>query len=85
MTNLGLKGGDIIVSINDKKYNLDTIYDMIMESQNWKVDDAITVTISRDGKEQIIKGKVKLSMDEIEGFNFTDTTKEKLHSAWLKG
>lgn len=85
MTNLGLKGGDIIVSINDKKYNLDTIYDMIMESQNWKVDDAITVTISRDGKEQIIKGKVKLSMDEVEGYNFTDTTKEKLHSSWLKG
>jgi predicted metalloprotease with PDZ domain len=85
MTNLGLKGGDIIVSINDKKYNLDTIYDMIMESQNWKVDDAINVTISRDGKEQIIKGKVKLSMDEVEGYNFTDTTKEKLHSGWLKG
>jgi predicted metalloprotease with PDZ domain len=85
MTNLGLKGGDVIVSINDKKYNLDTIYDMIMESQNWKVDDPITVTISRDGKEQIIKGKVKLSMDEVEGYNFTDTTKEKLHSGWLKG
>jgi len=85
MTNLGLKGGDVIVSINDKKYNLDTIYDMIMESQNWKVDDPITVTISRDGKEQTIKGKVKLSMDEVEGYNFTDTTKEKLHSGWLKG
>ena len=85
MTNLGLKGGDVIVSINDKKYNLDTIYDMIMESQNWKVDDPINVTISRDGKEQIIKGKVKLSMDEVEGYNFTDTTKEKLHSGWLKG
>jgi predicted metalloprotease with PDZ domain len=85
MTNLGLKGGDVIVSINDKKYNLDTIYDMIMESQNWKVDDPITVTISRDGKEQTIKGKVKLSMDEVEGYNFTDTAKEKLHSGWLKG
>lgn len=85
MTNLGLKGGDVIVSINDKKYNLDNIYDMIMESQNWKVDDPITVTISRDGKEQIIKGKVKLSMGESEGYKFTDTSKERLHTAWLKG
>lgn len=85
MTNLGIKGGDIIVSINDVKYNNDNVYDMIMESQNWKVDDPITVTISRDGKEQTIKGKVKLSMDEVEGYNFTDTTKEKLHSGWLKG
>jgi len=85
MTNLGIKGGDIIVSINDVKYNNDNVYDMVMESQNWKVDDPITVTISRDGKEQTIKGKVKLSMDEVEGYNFTDTTKEKLHSGWLKG
>jgi predicted metalloprotease with PDZ domain len=85
MTNLGIKGGDIIVSINDVKYNNDNVYDMVMESQNWKVDDPITVTISRDGKEQTIKGKVKLSMDEVEGYNFTDTAKEKLHSGWLKG
>ncbi|MGL2964031.1 peptidase M61 [Flavobacterium sp. RSB2_4_14] len=85
MTNLGLKGGDVILSINDKKYNLDNIYDMIMESQNWKVDDAITVTISRDGKEQVIKGKVKLSMEDSEGYNFTDTSKERLNTAWLKG
>jgi predicted metalloprotease with PDZ domain len=85
MTNLGIKGGDIIVSINDVKYNNDNVYDMVMESQNWKVDDPITVTISRDGKEQTIEGKVKLSMDEVEGYNFTDTAKEKLHSGWLKG
>jgi predicted metalloprotease with PDZ domain len=85
MDNLGLKGGDIFVSINDKKYNLDTIYDMIMESQKWKTGDPITVTISRDGKEQIINGTVKLSTSESEGYQLSDKSKEPLNTAWLKG
>ena len=45
MNTLGLKGGDTILAINDKSYNLDNIYDLIMESQNWKVDDAISLKI----------------------------------------
>jgi len=85
MTGLSLKGGDIILAINDKPYNLDNIYDMIMESQNWKVDDPITVKIRREGTEQTLKGKVKLSMTEVEGYQLSDTSKEKLNTAWLKG
>jgi predicted metalloprotease with PDZ domain len=85
MNTLGLKGGDIIIAINDKPYNLDTIYDMIMESQNWKNDDAISVKIKRDSKEQTINGKVKLAMQEEEGYNMSDASKEKLNAAWLKG
>jgi biotin carboxyl carrier protein len=81
MNNLGIKGGDTILSINDKPYNLDNIYDMIMESQNWKADDAISVKIRRDGNEQTINGKVKLSFMEEEGYKLTDTTKEKLNQA----
>jgi hypothetical protein len=45
-----IEGGDIIVSINEKPYSLDTIYEMITESTNWKENDAITVKIKRDGK-----------------------------------
>lgn len=85
MKGLGMQGGDIIVAVNDKAYNLDNIYDMIMESQSWKVDDDITVKIKRDGKEQTIKGKVKLSMEEVEGYGLIDTSKELLNRAWLKG
>ncbi|WP_264521957.1 peptidase M61 [Flavobacterium sp. N1994] len=85
MNNLGIKGGDVIVAINDKPYNLDSVYDMIMQSQNWKTDDPISVKIKRDGKEQTINGKVKLSFKEEEGYKFTDTSKEKLNAAWLKG
>ena len=83
--NLGLKGGDIIVAINEKPYSLDNIYEMISESQNWKENDAITLKIKRDGKEQTIKGKVKLPYEEKEGLKATDATKTTLKNTWLKG
>ena len=83
-TNLGLKGGDIIVSINEKPYSLDTIYEMITESTNWNENDAITVKIKRDGKEQIITGTVKFPYEEKEGLKATDATKNTLKDAWLK-
>jgi len=85
MKGLGLKGGDTIEAINDKAYNLDNIYDMIMESQNWKEGDAISVKIKRDGAEQTIKGKVKSSFMEVDGYKFSGNSKEKLNTAWLKG
>jgi len=84
-TNLGLKGGDIIVAINDKNYSLDTIYDMILESENWKENNPISVKIKRDGKEQIINGKVKLPYEDKESFDATDASKSTLKNAWLKG
>ena len=82
--NLGIKGGDILVSINDKSYSLDNIYEMITISQTWKENDAISIKIKRDGKEQVIKGKVKLPYEEKEGLNATDATKTTLKEAWLK-
>jgi predicted metalloprotease with PDZ domain len=85
MTTLGLKGGDIITAINGTNYNLDNIYELIMGSQTWKDSDAITVKIKRDGKEQTLNGKVKLSYVEVEGLQATDTGKNKIKEAWLKG
>lgn len=85
MTNLGLKNSDIILGVNGKSYNLDNIYDLLGASEGWKEGDAITVKIRRDGKEQDIKGTVKLPMEEAEGFHATDAAKNKLKEAWLKG
>jgi predicted metalloprotease with PDZ domain len=83
-TSLGIKGGDILVAINDKPYSLDNITEMIIESQNWKENDAITLKIKRDDKEQIIKGKVKLPYEENDGLKATDSSKSKLKEAWFK-
>ncbi|MEO5775715.1 MAG: peptidase M61 [Flavobacterium sp.] len=85
MNTLGLKGGDIITSFNDKPYNLDNIYDLIMVSQGWKTDDAISVKIKRKGSEQTLNGKVKIDFDEVEGYMFSDESKTKLNNSWLKG
>lgn len=82
---LDLKGGDILLSFNDKAYNLDNIYDLIAESQNWKENDSISIKIKRDGKEQLIQGKVTLPFEEVEGMKATDVSKETLKNAWLKG
>jgi predicted metalloprotease with PDZ domain len=84
-TNLNLKPGDVILSINTKPYSLDNIYDLIGESENWKENDPIAVQIKREGKEQAIKGTVKLPYEEAETFKATDASKEKLKNAWLKG
>lgn len=85
MNSLGIKGGDIITKINGKAYNLDNIYEMIMESQNWKEGDSITIDIKRAGEAQILTGKVKASVMEVDGYKMADTIKEKLNAAWLKG
>jgi predicted metalloprotease with PDZ domain len=85
MKSLKLKGGDIILAVNDVNYNLDNIYEMIMSSQDWKEGDALSMKIKRDGKEQMVNGKVKLILAEIEGYNQVDASKTKLKDAWLKG
>lgn len=85
MTSLGITGGDVIQEINGTKYNLDNIYDMIMGSMNWKEGEAITVKIKRDGKEQVLKGSVKIPTEDIEGYHAADASKNKLKEAWLKG
>ncbi|WP_281238918.1 peptidase M61 [Flavobacterium praedii] len=82
---LDLKGGDIIVSINDIPYSLDNIYDMITESMKWKENDPITLKIKRDGKEQILKGVVKFPYIDTEGMDATDASKANLRNTWLKG
>lgn len=84
-TNLKLKAGDVITAVNGKTYNLENIYDLISESEIWKENDPITIKIKRDGKEQTIKGTVKVPFEEKETFKATDTSKEKLKNAWLKG
>ncbi|QDW20702.1 peptidase M61 [Flavobacterium sp. KBS0721] len=84
-SNLNLKAGDQILTVNEKTYNLDNIYDLITESENWKENDPITIKIKRDGKEQTIKGTVKVPFEEKETFKATDASKEKLKNAWLKG
>ena len=82
---LGLKGGDIILEINNIAYSYKNIYDMINQSSKWKENEAISVKIKRYGKEEIVKGMVKLPYEEIEHIEATDVSKKQLKDTWLKG
>lgn len=85
MATLGIKNNDIILAVNGKTYNYDNIYELLGASEGWKQGDPITVKIKRDGKEQDLKGKVNLPMEESDGYHATDASRTKLKEAWLKG
>jgi hypothetical protein len=85
MTSLGIKGNDVLKAFNDTEYNLDNIYDLIMTSESWKDGEAISVTITRDGKDQVLKGKINLPKEIKAGFMAVEKSKEAVKNAWLKG
>ncbi|MCG2611220.1 peptidase M61 [Flavobacterium sp. SM15] len=85
MKTLGIKNEDVILAINGTNYNMDTIYEMLMPEKGWNNGDAITVKIKRKGKEQLLKGKVIVPMQDAQGYHAVDTSKAKLKEAWLKG
>lgn len=84
-THLGLLSGDIIMAVNDKNYTPDKVNEILYDCDNWKENDAITVKIKRNGKEQTIQGTVKLPYEEKEGYEASDSSKSALKKAWLKG
>jgi len=55
----GLKGGDIIVKINEDK--IDNIYDFMYAYMEKNPGDVLEVSVLRGGKKNIIKFKVKLA------------------------
>jgi C-terminal processing protease CtpA/Prc len=84
-TTLGIKNNDKIIGVNDKTYNLDNIYDLIMASMDWKDGETISVKINRDGKDQTISGKIVMPKEKQEGYQATDDSKKAVREAWLKG
>nr|WP_310025034.1 peptidase M61 [Flavobacterium arsenatis] len=85
MNTIGIKGGDVLLEVNQVKYNLDNVNDLIMMSMALKDGDPITFKVKRDGKELTLKGTTKIPTEKAEGYQATDASKEKLKEAWLKG
>jgi predicted metalloprotease with PDZ domain len=82
---LGIQAGDILMEVNMKPYNLDNIYELISASQIWQEGDPISVKINRNGKEQVINGKINIPSEDRIGFEATDASKNIFKEAWLKG
>ncbi len=88
LKSLGIKGGDVLKSVNGKDYNIQNIYDLIMETQNWEVDAPITMTVLRDGEELKLEGTIVTPMDIDKGLvedQNADSAQIELRHAWLKG
>ncbi|WP_103071230.1 M61 family metallopeptidase [Aquimarina sediminis] len=55
---LGIIEGDVLISINKKKYRLKNIYDLFGDSNKWKIGDEITFKIKRNGKVMTLTSNV---------------------------
>lgn len=85
LNDIGLQGGDVLLSINGKNYNYDNINDLIMWSTSLRENDEVIFKIRRDGIEMTFSGKAILPKELIPGYKFTETAKTALKEAWLKG
>ena len=88
LTELGVKGGDIIKSINGTEYNLENVREMILSSRLWKPGSDVTMTVIRDDEEVVLSGKIitpVVNLLTIVKDNNTTETQNKLRNSWLKG
>ncbi|MCH4823835.1 peptidase M61 [Gramella lutea] len=88
LKDFGIKGGDTLKSVNGTEYNIQNVYDLIMASQNWKEGDDISMTVTRDGEELTLEGKIttpKAMETTYAEMQNADSDKIELRNAWLKG
>ncbi|WP_340074824.1 peptidase M61 [Leptobacterium sp. I13] len=88
LVELGVKGNDIIKSINGMDYSLENIRDMIGTSFAWNPGDEINMVVLRDGEEVSLKGTVsKPTVNVNTLIPAPDATEEQLalRNAWMKG
>lgn len=87
-TDLGVRGGDVIKSINDTSINLEAIRPIIGQSFGWTPDTTINMVVKRGDEELTFKGPVGSPTINVEKIipmeGATDQT-ANLRQAWLKG
>lgn len=84
---VGLQPGDVIKSINGTLYSAQNVYDLILDSQNWKQGDDIRIVVGRDGKEIILDSKVVKPMAKgvkLVEIPSASSSQIELRHAWLK-
>jgi predicted metalloprotease with PDZ domain len=87
LQDLGVKQGDVLVSVNGTGYNLENVRILVQNSISWKAGDKVKMSVKRDGGEKELSGTwtapkaMSMSLEEMElpaGSN-----KLKLRKAWL--
>lgn len=89
LTDLGIQNGDVIKSVNGTAFNIQNVYDLIMQSQGWKEGDDLNLIVERDGEELELKGKVTQPKDvemKIREIDLPETDPRVLRrEKWLRG
>jgi predicted metalloprotease with PDZ domain len=88
LTNLGVKAGDIIKTVNGEAITLQNARQVIGKSFQWKEGDALAFEVVRDGETiklegTIIKPQAESTSLKIEDLP-ADNAKTKLRTAWFK-
>ena len=86
---LGVNNGDLIKSINGNTYNVQNVYELVMDSETWVEGDELIMIVDRDGKEIELKGKISKPTDTELKLRAMDLPENdprvNLRKEWLKG
>ena len=86
---LGVKGGDIIKSVNDEEYNIQNVYNLIMTAESWEEGEKVNFVVVRDGEEVELSTTASQPTDTettLTEEELSENSQEvKLRNAWLKG
>ncbi|HKL34907.1 MAG TPA: hypothetical protein VJ899_01310 [Salegentibacter sp.] len=86
---LGVKGGDVIKSVNGEEYNVQNVYNLIMKAESWEEGEEVSFVVLRDGEELELTAITEQPTDTettlIEKDLPESSEKVKLRNAWLKG
>ncbi|QLG44604.1 M61 family metallopeptidase [Costertonia aggregata] len=88
LTDMGLKGGDVIKSINGTPITLESIRPIIGQSFGWTPETEISMVLLRDGEEINLSGRVGESVLNVETIVPVESPSDKelkLRNAWMKG
>lgn len=87
LSNLGVKNGDIIKEVNGNAYDIQNVYNLIMDSQSWTEGDEISMLLERKGEKVLLKGKITVPTTQktlLKEMELQDTdARVKLRNAWL--
>lgn len=84
---LGVQNGDIIRSVNGTEYNIENVYDLVMQSQAWQEGEDITMVVERKGEKITLTGKIIQPTDSVTELREMDLPEDDprvhLRKSWL--
>jgi predicted metalloprotease with PDZ domain len=86
LQDLGVLGGDVLVSFNKKEYNLSTARGLIIATNGLAEGDTVTLTVNRDGKTVNLSGKYSTPTylaNKLGESPYATEEQKALRAAWL--